>query len=92
MLIGLFHHLERGYLYKSVTVRTFVNSGLIRSLSVNMSEPQATADAEAPKKSAAQLKKEARKKEKLEKYEAKMKAMEASKAAAADVSDARLLE
>ena len=92
MLIGLFHHLERGYLYKSVTVRTFVNSGLIRSLSVNMSEPQATADAEAPKKSAAQLKKEAKKKEKLEKYEAKMKAMEASKAAAADVSDARLLE
>ena len=93
MLIGLFHHLERGYLYRSVTVRTFVNSGLIkRSLSVNMSEPQATADAEAPKKSAAQLKKEAKKKEKLEKYEAKMKEMEASKAAAADVSDARLLE
>lgn len=49
-----------------------------------MSEQQATAGAEAPKKSAAQLKKEAKKKEKLEKYEAKMKAMEASKAAAAD--------
>lgn len=57
-----------------------------------MSEQQATAGAEAPKKSAAQLKKEAKKKEKLEKYEAKMKAMEASKAAAGDVSDALLLE
>ena len=93
MLIGLFHHLERGYLYKNVTVRAFVCSRLIkRSLCINMSEQQATAGAEAPKKSAAQLKKEAKKKEKLEKYEAKMKAMEASKAAAGDVSDALLLE
>lgn len=93
MLIGLFHQLERGYLYKSVTVRTFVYSGLRkRSFSINMSEQQATAGAEEPKKSAAQLKKEAKKKEKLEKYEAKMKAMEASKAAVAEVSGARLLE
>ena len=93
MLIGLFHHLERVYLHKTVAVRTFICSGLVRrSLSVNMSEQQGTAGAEAPKKSAAQLKKEAKKKEKLEKYEAKMKAMEASKTAAADVSDAHLLE
>ena len=85
MLIGLFHHLERVYLYKTVAVRTFVCSGLVkRPLSVNMSEQQGTAGAEAPKKSTAQLKKE-----KLEKYEAKMKAMEASKTAAADVSDGK---
>ena len=93
MLIGLFHHLERSSLYKSVTVRTITCSGILkRPFSVTMSEQQATAGAEAPKKSAAQLKKEAKKKEKLEKYEAKMKAMEASKAAAADVCDAHLLE
>ena len=93
MLIGLFHQLERGYLYNSITVRTFFYSGLRkRSFTVNMSENQSTAGAEEPKKSAAQLKKEAKKKEKLEKYEAKMRAMEASKAVAADVSGAHLLE
>jgi len=87
MLIGLFYHLERVYLYKNVTVRTLNFSGLVkRPFSVNMSEQQAIAGEEAPKKSAAQLKKEAKKKEKLEKYEAKMKAMEASKAAAGEVS------
>ena len=93
MLIGLFHHLERAYLYKTVAVRTSICSGLVkRRLSVNMSDQQGTAGAEAPQKSAAQLKKEAKKKEKMEKYEAKMKAMEASKSAAVDVSDAHLLE
>lgn len=87
MLIELFHHLERVYLYKNVTVRTLNYSGLVkRPFSVNMSEQQATAGTEAPKKSAAQLKKETKKKEKLEKFEAKMRAMEASKAAASDVS------
>ena len=93
MLIGLFYHIERVYLFKTVAVRIFSSSGLTkRSFSVNMSEQQDTVDAEAPKKSASQLKKEAKKKEKMEKYEAKMKAMEASKTAAGDVSEAHLLE
>ena len=47
--------------------------------------------AEMPKKSAAQLKKEAKRK-KLEKYKTKMKATEVSKAAAVNVSEANLLE
>ena len=92
MLIGLFYHIERVYFRKTVAVCIFSSSGLTRrSFSVSMSEPQDTVGAEAPKKSAAQLKKEAKKKEKMEKYEAKMKAIEASKTAG-DVSDAHLLE
>ena len=93
MLIGLYRHIQTVYLYESVAVRTLNYSGVVKRLcSVNMSEQQETGAPEGSKKSAAQLKKEAKKKEKLEKYEAKMKAMEASKAATADVSGAQLLE
>jgi len=92
MILGLFRQSERIIVYKGTGVHRINQFKLARSCLLNMSDQPGASGAEAPPKSAAQLKKEAKKKEKMEKYEAKMKAQEAAKANAAEVSGGDLLE
>ena len=93
MILGLFRQSERVLVYKGTSVRIINQFRFVRTTCLlNMSDQPEASGAEAPQKSAAQLKKEAKKKEKMEKYEAKMKAQEAAKASAAEVSGGHLLE
>jgi len=93
MILGLFRQSERILVYKGAAIHRLNQLKLAkRTCIVNMSDQPGASGAEAPQKSAAQLKKEAKKKEKMEKYEAKMKAQEAAKANAAEVSGGHLLE
>jgi len=93
MILGLFRQSEGVLVYKGTSVQRINQLKLAgRIFLLNMSDQPGASGAEAPPKSAAQLKKEAKKKEKMEKYEAKMKAQEVAKASAAEVSVGHLLE